>query len=81
VRAEKRREFVGRHLTDMFSMRTLLSSDPFLPREVREAVGGASDTALEELVRLGVNYCEASELLDCGDERSLEPHEDFMCAF
>jgi hypothetical protein len=58
----------------MFSMRTLLSSDPFLPLEVREALAGARGIAREELARLGVNACEASELLD--DGYGAEPCED-----
>jgi hypothetical protein len=48
----------------MFSMRTLLSFDPFLPHETREAVGAGRHDAREQLVRLGVNDCEAAELLD-----------------
>jgi hypothetical protein len=48
----------------MFSMRTLLSSDPFLPKEAREAVGRGHHSAREQLVRLGANDCEAAELLD-----------------
>src|SRR5260370_38862797 len=49
---------------NMFSMRTLLAFDPFLPHDVREAVIGAHDDARDQLVRLGVNDCEAGELLD-----------------
>ncbi|MBV9946820.1 MAG: hypothetical protein JOZ69_08235 [Myxococcales bacterium] len=45
-------------------MRTLLSSDPFLPPEARDAVAELRDDAREQLVRLGVNDCEAFELLD-----------------
>jgi hypothetical protein len=48
----------------MFSMRTLLSSDPFLPHEAREAVRRGRRDARAHLVRLGVNDCEAAELLD-----------------
>jgi hypothetical protein len=48
----------------MLSMRTLLSSDPFLPLEAREAIADRSEDAYEQLVRLGANLCEAAELLD-----------------
>jgi hypothetical protein len=50
------------------SMRTLLSSDPFLPREAREAVAAGRIEAHEHLVRLGVSECEAAELLDARGE-------------
>jgi hypothetical protein len=50
----------------MFSMRTLLSSDPFLPREARDAVAEWRDDAYDHLVRLGASACEAAELLDAG---------------
>ena len=52
----------------MFSMRTLLSSDPFLPHEVREALRGDRREARQQLVGLGVNDCEAAELLDVSQE-------------
>ena len=48
----------------MPSMRMLLAADPALPREAREAIGQASDAARDHLVALGVNECEAAELLD-----------------
>lgn len=51
----------------MFSMRVLLSSDPFLPSDVREAVAQDRDDAHEQLMRLGANCCEAEELLDDRD--------------
>ena len=51
----------------MFSMRILLSSDPFLPSDVREAVAQDRDDAPEQLMRLGANCCEAEELLDDSD--------------
>jgi hypothetical protein len=52
----------------MPSMRDLLASDPSLPRETREAIARGDDaTAGRGLVELGVNVCEAAELLgyDC----------------
>ncbi len=51
----------------MFSMRILLSSDPFLPSEAREAIADRPEEAHEQLVRLGVDPWEAAELLDCRD--------------
>jgi hypothetical protein len=54
----------------MMSMRTLLSSDPFLPPEAREAVAEGRVEAHEHLVRLGANECEAAELLDARGEWS-----------
>ena len=51
----------------MLSMRALLSADPFLPPEAREAISQGRDDAHDHLVRLGATHCEAAELLD-------EPH-------
>jgi hypothetical protein len=51
----------------MFSMRTLLSSDPFLPADVREAVAEGRREALWHLVALGADDCDAAELLDRRD--------------
>lgn len=48
----------------MFSMRALLSASPFLTLETRQAVRGRSGEARKALVYLGVNECEARELLD-----------------
>lgn len=48
----------------MPSMRTLLAADPNLPRETRDAIGRGGEAAREHLVALGVNECEAAELLD-----------------
>jgi hypothetical protein len=45
-------------------MRLLLSADPFLPPEARQAVAELSDEAYDQLVRLGASACEAAELLD-----------------
>jgi hypothetical protein len=52
----------------MMSMRALLSWDPFLPHEAREAVAEGRVEAHEHLVRLGLNECEAAELLDARGE-------------
>lgn len=48
----------------MLSMRSLLSSSPFLSLETRRAVVARSREARQALVFLGVNECEARELLD-----------------
>ena len=48
----------------MLSMRALLSASPFLPLETRQAVRVRSGEARKALVYLGVNECEARELLD-----------------
>jgi hypothetical protein len=48
----------------MLSMRTLLSASPFLPVETQKAVRTRSGEARKALVYLGVNECEARELLD-----------------
>jgi hypothetical protein len=56
----------------MLSMRALLKDDPFLPVETRERIARGDCQAHGDLVRLGVDDCEAAELLDhpreeCGD--------------
>jgi hypothetical protein len=48
----------------MFSMRYLLSADPFLPVDVRQAIAMGNAEARDQLVRLGATDCEAAELLD-----------------
>ncbi|MGC4087101.1 MAG: hypothetical protein QM756_04195 [Polyangiaceae bacterium] len=48
----------------MLSMRALLSVSPFLPIETQQAVRVRSGEARRALVYLGVNECEARELLD-----------------
>jgi hypothetical protein len=48
----------------MLSMRTLLQASGSLPAEIRERIAGGSDEAHEALVGLGLNDCEAAELLD-----------------
>ena len=46
----------------MPSMRELLIASPFLPLDTREAIARGDD-ARDRLVELGVNHCEAAELL------------------
>jgi hypothetical protein len=48
----------------MLSMRWLLSVDPLLPLEARKALASRSELARVVLAELGLNDCEASELLD-----------------
>jgi hypothetical protein len=48
----------------MLSMRALLAANPFLPLEAQQAVRVPSGDARSALVYLGVNECEARELLD-----------------
>jgi hypothetical protein len=48
----------------MLSMRLLLASDPLLPPQAREALAQNRNDARDHLVRLGVDECEAAELLD-----------------
>jgi len=48
----------------MLSMRWLLSVDPLLPIEARHALASRSELARVALTKLGLNDCEASELLD-----------------
>ena len=55
-------------------MRLLLESDPSIPRETRCAiVRGEDDDARTRLVDLGLNDCEAAELLD------QRPQEQWLC--
>ena len=46
----------------MPSLRELLVVDPFLPPETRAAIARGED-ARDQLVELGLNRCEAAELL------------------
>ena len=46
----------------MPSLRELLVVDPFLPVETRLAIARGED-ARSQLVELGLNHCEAAELL------------------
>jgi hypothetical protein len=48
----------------MLSMRVLLQTDPFLPREIRAAIAERHASSRDQLVELGVDECEAAELLD-----------------
>ena len=50
----------------MPSLRELLAVDPFLPPETREAIARGED-ARPQLVELGLNPCEATELLGYDD--------------
>jgi hypothetical protein len=59
--------------TSMLSMRTLLQAEGSLPDVIREQIANGAEEAHEALVGLGLNDCEAAELLDqpfdgcCGD--------------
>ena len=55
-------------------MRLLLESDPSLPSETRKAITRGDDDAQTRLVDLGLNECEAAELLD------EQPREEWACA-
>ena len=55
-------------------MRLLLESDPSLPSETRQAITRGDDDAQNRLVDLGLNDCEAAELLD------QPPQEQWVCA-
>jgi hypothetical protein len=48
----------------MFSMRSLLASDPLVPSELRQALARSDSEARERLLELGINECVAAELLD-----------------
>jgi hypothetical protein len=45
-------------------MRALLEADPSIPSETRDAIVREDIDARSGLVRLGLNECEAAELLD-----------------
>jgi len=45
-------------------MRTLLEFDPSIPVETREAISRETADARQGLMELGLNECEAAELLD-----------------
>jgi hypothetical protein len=45
-------------------MRTLLEFDPSIPIETREAISREHADARSGLMQLGLNECEAAELLD-----------------
>ncbi len=48
----------------MISMRALLVSDPLLPPETRRAIAAEGAEACGALGALGLDPCDASELLD-----------------
>jgi hypothetical protein len=45
-------------------MRLLLEADPSIPKETRRAIVRGDEDAQMRLVDLGLNECEAAELLD-----------------
>jgi hypothetical protein len=55
-------------------MRLLLESDPSIPTETRRAITRGDEDAQTRLVDLGLNHCEAAELLD------EQPREEWLCA-
>lgn len=55
-------------------MRLLLESDPSLPPDVRQAITRGDRDAHGRLVDLGLNECEAAELLD------EPPRQEWLCA-
>ena len=55
-------------------MRLLLESDPSIPQDTRRAISRGDDDARFRLVELGLNECEAVELLD------EKPREGLLCA-
>jgi len=55
-------------------MRLLLESDPSIPLDTRRAISRGDDDAHYRLVDLGLNECEAAELLD------EPPQEEWACA-
>lgn len=56
-------------------MRLLLESDPSIPSDTRRAIKRGDDEAQTLLVDLGLNECEAAELLD-----QRRPCEEWLCA-
>jgi hypothetical protein len=48
----------------MPNMRALLVADPSIPVEIRTAISRRDGDARCRLMRLGLNECEAAELLD-----------------
>jgi hypothetical protein len=56
-------------------MRLLLESDPSIPSETRRAITRGDYDAHNRLVDLGLNDCEAAELLD-----QRRPCEEWLCA-
>jgi hypothetical protein len=56
-------------------MRLLLESDPSIPSETRRAITRGDVGAHDLLVDLGLNECEAAELLD-----QRHPCDEWLCA-
>ena len=54
-------------------MRLLLEADPSIPAETRRAISRGDHDARERLVDLGLNECEAAELLD------EKPRPGYLC--
>jgi hypothetical protein len=48
----------------MPNMRALLEADPSIPAEIRTAISRGDGDARWRLMHLGLNECEAAELLD-----------------
>jgi hypothetical protein len=63
----------------MISMRTLLSTSPFLPPDAQRAVAEGHFEAYAKLVSFGLSDWEATELLDKRDVRARA--EDCSCVF
>ncbi len=64
------------------SMRALLSVSADLPEEVRTAIANRDPASAGHLMLLGLNPCEAAELLDepCTDEERVRTFDDaFGC--
>jgi len=55
-------------------MRLLLESDPAIPEATRTAISRGDEDAHSRLVDLGLDECEAAELLD------EPPQAQWMCA-
>ena len=55
-------------------MKWLLESDPSLPPDVRRAISRGDREAHSHLLDLGLNECEAAELLD------EPPRQEWLCA-
>ncbi len=53
-------------------MRLLLESDPSIPMQTRQAIARRDAEARRGLVQLGLNECEAAELLDELPDETLE---------
>lgn len=47
-----------------FSMRKLLAADTLIPEAVRAGIASGAPDSAAQLIQLGLNPCEAAELLD-----------------